>query len=135
LFRDITESDATDVQDWLNQESVRTKIAFLLNEPRIAAARFEAKPSSYIDIGDIEVYTKMLKDLGMAPLEGFVEKTGLGIEDITGYGDDKKANQGGGGDNTLPQKRATTRSVASVVVDVAKRLFNRNRPSDGQAVE
>lgn len=82
LFRDICESDAIEVQDWFNKEENRIKLAYILNEPRLASATFRVKPSNYIDIGDIETYTKMLKDLGLSPEDGFIEKSGLSLEDV-----------------------------------------------------
>ena len=134
LFRDITEADAIDVQDWFNIPEVRTKLAYLFNEPALEKARFEVKPSNYIDIGDIEAYTKMLKDLTLLPTEGFIEKTGLSVEDVTGYENNKNVSERGQATGDVRKKGDDKRGFASMVMDRAKRFFNRNRPGDGKKV-
>ena len=134
LFRDITEADAIDVQDWFNIPEVRTKLAYLFNEPALEKARFEVKPSNYIDIGDIEAYTKMLKDLMLLPTEGFIEKTGLSVADVTGYENNKNVSKGGQATGDVRKKGDDKRGFASMVMDRAKRFFNRNRPGDGEKV-
>lgn len=126
LFRDITEADAVDVQDWFNQREVKTKLAFLLNEPKIAECTFAVKPANYIDIGDVEVYTKMLKDLGLAPTKEFVQKVGLGESDVVGYEDTEIVGKAGANAKQKDSKRDTKASFARVVMDRAKRIFNRN---------
>ena len=134
LFRDITEADAIDVQDWFNIPEVRTKLAYLFNEPALEKARFEVKPSNYIDIGDIEAYTKMLKDLTLLPTEGFIEKTGLSVEDVTGYENNKNVSERSQATGDVRKKGDGKRGFASMVMDRAKRFFNRNRPGDGEKV-
>lgn len=132
LFRDIVESDAMDVQDWLNKGNVRTKLAYLLNEPAIANCTFKAKPQNYIDIGDVEIYVKMLKDLALAPTAEFIEKVGLSTDDVVGYEDAENPNNGNAATNPLRKAANAARGFAGVVVDGAKRLFNRERSEDGQ---
>lgn len=131
LFRDITESDAIDVQDWFNIPENRTKLSYLLNEPALERAEFRVKPSNYVDIGDVDVYTKMLKDLGLKPTVSFVEKVGLSSEDV--IIDEVVENTGEGGERAelVPQNRNAKRGIAGMAVDFAKRILNRHKSGDG----
>jgi len=123
LFRDICEADAIDVQDWFNKQENKTKLAYLLGEPSLGHCTFKVKPSSYIDIGDIDVYTKMLKDLQLTPTEGFIEKTGLNVDDVTGYENTKNADNGDGQVEQVHQRVYAKRSGKDVVMGFAKRFF------------
>lgn len=126
LFRDICEADAIDTQDWLNNPVTKRKIAYLLGAPDLANATIKVKPSNYIDIGDIDVYTKMIKDTGLKPTDGFIIKAGLDSGDVIGY--EKSENVGTRNANVgeIHKNRNAKRGFANVVMDGAKRLFNRN---------
>lgn len=128
LFRDITESDAIDVQDWFNLPETKTKLAYLLDEPDIATCTFRVKPSNYIDVGDIEVYINMLKSLGLTPKRGFIEKTGLSVDDVD-FNDENAQNISKGRTRVskVREDGATKRSIANVALDYTKRLFNWNQ--------
>lgn len=126
LFHDIQESDAIDVQDWFNKQENKTKLAYLLNEPAIENARFEVKPLSYIDVGDLEVYVKMLNDLGLTPTDEFVVKAGLSKDDVKHNEDAIDAGGGGKGAGEIRKNGNASRRVKDVVMDVAKRVFNRD---------
>lgn len=132
LFRDITEADALDVQDWFNKDDVKKKLAYLLNEPQLATCTFRVKPQNYIDIGDVDVYTKMFKELGLSPTEDFIEKVGLSVDDVTGYGENT-TNPSQGAKSTGPVQRepAAKRGVKAMAGKLTKRLFNRKGPEDG----
>jgi len=135
LFRDICESDAVDVQSWFNTPLTKRKLAYLLKEPKLETAIVRVKPANYIDIGDIDVYTKMLKDLELKPCVGFVTKAGLDKQDVIGY---EKFEDVGTGNGTVDEVRAdndVTRNVANVVMGIAKRFFNGNKSSNGAKVE
>lgn len=123
LFRDITEADAIDVQDWFNIPENKVKLAYLFDKPELAKCQFRVKPANYIDIGDIDVYVKMLKDLGLSPTQGFIEKTGLNFSDVIGYEDFKNANKGGGPAEQVREEQATKRGITRVAMERAKRLF------------
>lgn len=126
LFRDIVESDAIDVQDWLNKKEVKTKLAYLLDEPALKDCMFKAKPQNYIDIGDVEIYVKMLKDLALKPTEDFVEKVGLSVDDVVGYENTRDISKGNGATNAIRKAANAASRIKSVVVDGAKRIFNRD---------
>lgn len=126
LFRDITEADAMDVQDWFNQREVKVKLAYLLKEPAIETCEFRVKPSNYIDIGDVDVFVKMMKDLALSPTEEFINKVGLSKEDVTGYEEVKNSGEGNTTVSKVRGKNNAKRSVASMVVGNAKRFFNRD---------
>ena len=131
LFRDITEADAMDVQDWFNQKEVKVKLAYLLNEPAIESCTFKVKPSNYIDIGDVDVYTKMIKDLSLSPTEDFIEKVGLSKNDVVGYAEEtENLSKGNAGTNKVRENGATKRNRASMALDFAKRVLKRSRPTD-----
>lgn len=130
LFRDIQESDAIDVQDWLNLRENKIKLAYVFNEPDIENCTFKVKPLNYIDIGDVEAYVNMIKELGLGATRDFILKTGLDPDDVTGYENAQNVSEGGKQPGSLPQKGNAKRSVANVVVDFTKRIFKRNRPVD-----
>ena len=130
LFRDIQESDAIDVQDWLNLRENKIKLAYIFDEPDIENCTFKVKPLNYIDVGDVEVYVKMIKDLGLGATRDFILKSGLDPDDVTGYETAQNVSEGGERPGSLPQKGNAKRSVANVVVDFTKRIFKRNRPVD-----
>lgn len=130
LFRDIQESDAIDVQDWLNLRENKIKLAYIFDEPDIENCTFKVKPLNYIDIGDVEAYVKMIKELGLGATRDFILKTGLDPDDVTGYENAQNVSEGDKRPGALPQKGNAKRSVANVVVDFTKRIFKRNRPVD-----
>lgn len=130
LFRDIQESDAIDVQDWLNLRENKIKLAYIFDEPDIENCTFKVKPLNYIDIGDVEAYVNMIKELGLGATRDFILKTGLDPDDVTGYEDAQNVSEGNKRTGSLPQKGNAKRSVANVVVDFTKRIFKRNRPID-----
>lgn len=134
LFRDICESDATEVQDWLNSGDVRMKLAYILDEPLLESCTFEAKPSSYIDIGDVETYVRMLKDLELLPTAGFIEKTGIDINDVTGYEDAENADKGSKPAEKVRGERATKTGILAMAMDSAKRFYNWCKSRNGQEV-
>ena len=134
LFRDICESDAIEVQDWLNKRENIEKLAYLFDEPELLECRFEAKPSSYIDIGDVETYVKMVKELNMIPTGSFVEKTGLDKGDVIGYEDTEDTGGGSAAVGKLRGKRDAEGNRGGVVASLARRLFKKTRPVDGQGV-
>jgi hypothetical protein len=134
LFRDICEADAMDVQNWFNQTDVKTKLAFLLGEDKIANCTFKVKPSNYIDIGDVDVYVKMMKDLGLAPTASFIEKTGLAKNDVVGYENDEIIGEGNQTVRQVRQSDNAERGITRLVVDFAKRVLNRNEPRDGKTL-
>lgn len=130
LFRDIQESDAIDVQDWLNLRENKIKLAYIFDEPDIENCMFKVKPLNYIDIGDVEAYVNMIKELDLGATRDFILKTGLDPDDVTGYENAQNVSEGDKRPGSLPQKRNAKRSVANVVVDFTKRIFKRNRPVD-----
>lgn len=133
MFRDICEDDALDAQDWLNETEVRTKLAYLLNEPALANATFKVKPANYIDIGDVETFTKMMKDLGIYPTDSFIEKVGLSKDDvILTDGESQTTSEGGASVEPVRKQTNAARRFANMVMDGAKRLLNGNRSSDGE---
>lgn len=134
-FYDICEADAIDVQDWLNKQENKTKLAYLLKEPTLATAAFRVEPTSYIDIGDVETYVAMLKELQMSPTDTFVEKTGLDIKDVVGYEDSGNTQSRSKAIIRLRDKANAPRSVKDVVVASTKRLFGSKRSGDGGEVE
>ena len=131
LFRDIIESDAIDVQDWFNIPENRTKLSYLLNEPALERAEFRVQPSNYVDIGDVDVYTKMLKDLGLKPTGSVVEKVGLSAEDVIIDEVVENTGEGGEGAEPVPQNRNAKRGIAGMAVDFANRILNRHKSGDG----
>lgn len=135
LFRDICEEDAVNAQDWLNLDENKVKLAYLLKEPKLATATLRVKPSNYIDIGDVEVFTNMLKDLRLSPTPSFVEKTGLSKEDVIGYEKLDDIDTGREELGEVRPKGNTKKGITSMVVDSAKRFFERVRPRNGAKVE
>ncbi len=132
LFKDITESDAVDVQDWFNKPEVKTKLAYLLGEPQLADCTFKVKPSNYIDIGDVDVYTKMFNELDLRPTNEFIEKVGLSVDDVERNEEYGNAGEGGENGGQVRANGGAARRIKSMAMDFAKRLLNRDRPIDGQ---
>lgn len=132
LFRDIIEADAMDVQDWFNREDVKIKLAYLLKEPALATCTFRAKPQNYIDIGDVDVYTKMLKELMLEPTEEFIKKVGLDTDDVVGYvrEDSNNAGEGNKGAKKVQRKGDAARGIKAMAEKLTKRLFNREGPEN-----
>lgn len=129
MFKDAIDSDALDVQNWLNNSEVKTKLSYILNEPDIANCTFEVKKEDSFDIGDVEIYSKMLKELGLTPTESFVEKTGLSADDVLGYGKDVgNAIERDRRDKNLRGDTSTKRGGKNVVANIAKRVFGVKRP-------
>lgn len=125
LFRDITEADAMDVQDWFNKKEVKTKLAYLLQEPELANCMFKVKPQNYIDIGDVDVYTKMLKELALMPTADFIEKVGLSLDDVVGYEQSpNNLGQGATRSSAVQRKPNAKRSVKAMAEKLAKRFFS-----------
>jgi hypothetical protein len=126
LFRDITEADAMDVQDWFNRDDVKIKLAYLLKEPKLAECTFKVKPQNYIDIGDVDVYTKMLKDLALSPTAEFIEKVGLSTDDVIGYEQEPDNTQKRGTTGSKLRRNASAeRGLKEMALDFAKRVFNK----------
>jgi hypothetical protein len=126
LFRDITEADAMDVQDWFNRDDVKVKLAYLLKEPELAKCTFKVKPQNYIDIGDVDVYTKMLKELALSPTADFIEKVGLSTDDVIGYEQEPDDTQKGSkGVSKLRRKQNAEGGIKAMALDFAKRIFNK----------
>lgn len=133
-FYDACEEDAIDVQDWLNLDENKRKLAYLYSEPALATKRFKAKPSNYIDIGDIETYVKMLKDLGLMPTDEFVKKTGLDVDDVVGYEDSKNVSEGNKAVRALRKVGNAARNLKDLVTGSAKRNTDSDGPSDETSV-
>lgn len=126
LFRDITEADAMDVQDWFNREDVKVKLAYLLKEPKLAECTFKVKPQNYIDIGDVDVYTKMLKELALTPTAEFIEKVGLSTDDVVGY--EQEPNDPQKGSKSVSKVRGKANAaggIKAMALDFAKRVLNK----------
>lgn len=138
MFRDICESDAIEVQDWFNDEINKAKLAYLFNEPDLARATFKVKPSDYIDVGDLETFVKMMKDLGMYPTYEFVKKSGLSEEDVILTENGEDITDTGEGDEvtrTAPKNASTKGRWPRMAVEFAKRVLNAARPSNRKSVE
>ena len=126
LFRDITEADAMDVQDWFNRDDVKVKLAYLLKEPELAKCTFKVKPQNYIDIGDVDVYTKMLKELALSPTADFIEKVGLSTDDVIGYEQEPDDTQKGSKSvSKVRGKQNAEGGIKAMALDFAKRIFNK----------
>lgn len=134
-FNDICESDAIDVQDWLNLPEQKEKLAYILDMPKLAEATIKAKPSSYIDTGDIDTFTNMFEKLNLIPTDTFVEKVGLEPTDCVGYEQSKNADKTSKELSDLRKKNDTKRGIGGVVKSVAERLFRRGESGDGAKVE
>lgn len=136
LFRDITESDATDVQDWLNEDINKTKLAYLLNLPELAGATFRVKPANYIDTGDIETYAALFKATGLMPTDTFIEKAGLDRADVKEVKDENANNANTGSQTTGTVRKAinSARDFPRMVMECAKRVLNGDRPEDGETL-
>lgn len=131
-FYDICEADAIDVQDWLNKVENKTKLAFLLGEEKLTRATFKVKPSSYIDIGDIDTFTNMFDKLELYPTDEFIKKAGLDTDDVVGYENSKDVSKRNEAIRKVRQGDDTKGSVKDVVIASAKRFFKRDKPSDGE---
>ena len=89
------------------------------------------KPSNYGDIGDVDVYSKMLNDLGLKPTVSFVEKVGRSAEDVIIDEVVENTGEGGEGAEPVPQNRNAKRGIAGMAEDFAKRILNRHKSGDG----
>lgn len=134
-FNDICESDAVDVQDFLNAKENKTKLAYLLEMPELLNATVKAKPQSYIDTGDIDTFTNMFEKLNLIPTETFIKKVGLDADDVVGYEQSKNARETSKTISELRKKGLTKSNSGNVVAEFTKRVFTRSRPSDGEKVE
>lgn len=136
LFKDICESDAIDVQDWLNTDEVKVKLSYLFSEPALADCKFAVKPMGYIDIGDVDVYTNLIRSFALVPTKEFIRKTGLDPNDLEGYGeDDENIGTGGAGAAKDNVEQHAPRSLKNVASNFAKRLFGGKGPRNGHPVE
>jgi hypothetical protein len=124
-FNEIIETDALDVQNWLNKTETKTKLAYLLKEPKLATATFEANPADTIDIGEVDSFTLFFEKMNLAPTDAFIKKIGLNENDIVGYENAKDVDKRNKELLELRKKPDAKRSVKDVVVDSAKRLFGR----------
>lgn len=129
-FHDICETDAIEVQDWLNEDVNRKKLSYLLKEPRLATCEFEVRPASYIDIGDVDTFTEFFDKLNLIPTDTFIRKIGLEEEDVVGYENSKDAGKRNEAISKVRRQEDAKRGIKDVVVDSAKRIFKRNRPAD-----
>lgn len=134
-FHDICESDAIEVQDWLNLTENKKKFAYLLKEPALLNATFAVNPSDYIDVGDIDTFTNFFDKCSLTPTDKFINKIGLDDKDVVGYEESKDVDKRNEEIIALRGEGDAKRSVKEVVVGVAKRLFTRERPEHGKSLE
>ncbi len=130
-FNEVVEIDALDVEDWLNKDENKKKFAYLLKEPSLVNATFEAQPLNTLDVGEIDIYADFFDKMGITPTDAFIRKIGLNEKDVVGYEDSKNVDKRNKEISKVRGEGDAKRSVKSVVVDSAKRIFNRNRSSDG----
>ena len=126
LFYDICESDAMDAQDWLNLPENKTKLAFILNVPELETATIVARPANHVDIGDVDTYTKMLKDLELKPTSSFVRKVELDVNDVTGYEESTKPTSGRETFSAISWLGNAARRLPTMAMGFAKRVFGGN---------
>lgn len=127
LFKDALDSDVLDVQDWLNKKENKVKLSYLFNEPALATCTFDADVKDKFDIDNIEAFTKLYKDLGLEVTPQFLEKLGLDRNDFK-YAKDTNATQKGRTEPpTLRKGNNAKRGVTELVMDSAKRFFNRDK--------
>ena len=126
LFRDIQETDATNVQDWLNLREQKVKLAYLFDEPDLMRCTFKKKPLDYIDIGDVETYVKTLKELGLRSTKEFIRKIGLSLEDVDWYEDFESPGEGGESAKRVPKKADAKGGIKRMALGIAKRIFKRS---------
>jgi len=133
-FHDICETDALDVQNWLNRKENKVKLAYLLKQPRLEYATFEMQPISHIDIGDIETFTEFFNKLKLIPTGDFIKKAGLSVNDVVGYENAKNVDKRNEELRGLRDQKDTKRSITSMVMGIAKRVFGSGRPGDGSTL-
>lgn len=134
-FNEIVETDTLDVQNWLNKNENKKKFAYLLGEPALAHATFKANPANNIDVGEVDSFTEFFDKLGLTPTDAFIRKIGLNENDIVGYEDAKNVSARNKELSKIRGEGDAKRSIKSMVVGGAKRVFTRNRPADGSEVE
>lgn len=134
-FNEIVETDALDVQNWLNKSENKKKFAYLLGEPALLNATFEKNPMNNIDVGEVDSFTEFFDKMELRPTDTFIRKIGLNDNDIVGYEDSKNVDKRNKELSKVRGEEDAKRSVKSVVVDSAKRIFSRNRPADRDKVE
>lgn len=130
-FNEIIETDVLDVENWLNKEENKKKFAYLLKEPTLANATFIANPANNIDVGEVKDFTEFFDKMDLQPTDSFIRKIGLSENDLVGYENSKNVGKRNEELIKVRGERDAKRSIKSVVVDSAKRLFNRNKPADG----
>ena len=122
-FNEVVETDALDVQDWLNKKENKKKFAYLLREPQIEVATFAAQPIDKIDVGEIDIFAELFEKVGLYPTDEFIRKIGLNPNDVVGY---EKSENVSKRNEELGKVRGdgdAKRSIKSVVVGSAKRFF------------
>lgn len=133
-FYDICEADAVSVQDWMNVTENKIKLAYIIGMPELATATVKVKPSSYVDIGDIDTFTNMFEKMSLWPTDAFISKVGLDKDDVVGYEDSKTVAKRNKELVKVRGQNDADGSSKSVVASIAKRLFVRKRPGDGEDV-
>lgn len=134
-FNEIVETDALDVQIWLNKEENKKKFAYLLGEPALLNASFKAKPLNNIDVGEIDSFTEFFDKMQLKPTDAFIRKIGLNRNDIVGYEDSKNVDSRNKELIKVREQGDAPRSIKSMAMGVAKRVFGSKRPVDGASVE
>lgn len=134
-FNEIVETDALDVQNWLNKDENKQKFAYLLGEPALSNATFKAEPINHIDVGEIDSFTTFFQAMDLKPTDAFIRKIGLNENDIVGYEDSKNVDKRNAELIKDGKQDNAPRGGKSVVMAVAERLFGSKRPRDGGSVE
>jgi len=134
-FNEIVETDALDVQNWLNLSENKNKLAFLLKEPALANATFLAKPANNIDVGEIDSFTEFFDKMHLTPTEMFIRKIGLNDNDIVGYEKSKNVNKRNEELSKVRGEGDAKGGIKNMVVGSAKRFFSKKRPVNGARVE
>lgn len=122
-FNELLESDALDVQNWFNRTENKQKLAYLLKEPTLANATFALKPSTNIDIGEVDTFTNFFEKLQLFPTDAFIKKIGLHKEDIVGYENSQNVAERNEAIRKVREGENAKRSVKDVAVAITKRFF------------